>query len=191
MSLPSEQWRPIPGYEGIYEVSDQGRVRSLDRVVQTSRGRWRYRGHVLTPAAKKAGHRFVWLKVGGDKSSRHVHRLVLAAFVGPCPDGMEGCHSDGDPANNRLSNLRYDTHSGNRYDSVRHRTHHQTRKTHCPKGHRLVAPNLRASDARLGRRSCLACDRGRKLAHRAKRSGRFYDFVTLADACYAQIMATA
>jgi hypothetical protein len=52
----------------------------------------------------------------------YVHRLVLEAFVGPCPDGMEGCHGDGDTANNRLGNLRWDTPKSNRADASRHGT---------------------------------------------------------------------
>lgn len=58
----------------------------------------------------------------GKYHSYAVHRLVLEAFVGPCPEGMEGCHEDGDPTNNDLTNLRWDTHKGNMLDSVKHGT---------------------------------------------------------------------
>lgn len=51
-----------------------------------------------------------------------VHRLVLTAFVGPCPEGMEGCHEDGDPSNNRATNLRWDTHKNNQLDMHKHGT---------------------------------------------------------------------
>lgn len=52
-----------------------------------------------------------------------VHRVVLGAFAGPCPDGMQGCHNDGDRQNNRLSNLRYGTPTENQGDRVEHGTH--------------------------------------------------------------------
>ena len=51
-----------------------------------------------------------------------MHRLVMLAFVGPCPDGMEVCHKDGVSTNSLLSNLRYDTHVGNYVDAIRHGT---------------------------------------------------------------------
>lgn len=58
----------------------------------------------------------------GERKYQYVHILVLTAFYGPCPEGMEGCHHDGDPLNNRLGNLRWDTHVGNVSDSIRHGT---------------------------------------------------------------------
>jgi hypothetical protein len=53
---------------------------------------------------------------------RRIHRLVLEAFVGPAPDGMEGCHNDGNPENNNLLNLRWDTHASNMADQLAHGT---------------------------------------------------------------------
>jgi hypothetical protein len=50
----------------------------------------------------------------------YTHRLVLLAFVGPCPEGLEGCHNDGDPSNNRLDNLRWDTRESNMADQIKH-----------------------------------------------------------------------
>lgn len=58
----------------------------------------------------------------GRGNMRRVHRLVLEAFVGPAPAGTEGCHNDGNPQNNALSNLRWDTHAENMLDQVRHGT---------------------------------------------------------------------
>jgi hypothetical protein len=59
---------------------------------------------------------------GGRSQTTAVHRIVLEAFVGPCPEGMECCHNDGNPRNNNVTNLRWDTRSANQMDSVRHGT---------------------------------------------------------------------
>ena len=58
----------------------------------------------------------------GRRSNHMVHRLILEAFVGPCPEGMEACHNDGDPENNRPENLRWDTRAENCRDKIRHGT---------------------------------------------------------------------
>jgi hypothetical protein len=119
-----EVWKPVPGYEGLYEVSDQGRVRSLDRdVTQTSRRGALYtlrkKGKLLRPGRMPSGHLSVAL---GRGNSQCVHRLVLLAFVGPAPDKHECCHNNGNPADNRLENLRWGTRSENIKDAIRHGT---------------------------------------------------------------------
>src|SRR3970282_914182 len=102
----TERWLPVVGYEGSYEVSDLGRVRSLDRILPCGR---RKKGIVLRPSpGANGGHLGLHLCAYSKRNAR-VHRLVLAAFVGPCPIGMEGCHDDGAPTNTRLRNLRWDT----------------------------------------------------------------------------------
>lgn len=93
-----EEWRPVVGYEGYYEVSDHGNVRSLDRVVPRGRHTQTVIGRALSPSAKPSGHMQVSI-IGADRKqrTRMVHQLVLDAFVGPCPEGMEACHTDDDP----------------------------------------------------------------------------------------------
>jgi hypothetical protein len=116
----NEEWKTIRGYEGFYEVSDLGRVRSLDR---TDCGGYKRRGRVLKPGTKAHGHKFLILcGRDGSKRNRHIHDLVLTTFVGDRPEGMEGCHGDGDAGNNRLDNLRWDTHVRNVRDTVKHGT---------------------------------------------------------------------
>lgn len=121
-----ESWNPVPGYEGLYEVSDHGNVRSLDRVTTDIGGgrTRRFHGKLLPGYVLPIGYRVFQLS-GADKtkSLQYAHRLVLLAFVGPAPKGQEGCHADGNPLNNRLDNLRWDTRSGNVQDSIRHGTH--------------------------------------------------------------------
>lgn len=73
-------------------------------------------------SALKHGHRYVSFWKDGKSYKRYVHRLVVEAFLGPIPDGMQVCHNDGDPANNQLENLRVDTAKGNAADTVKHGT---------------------------------------------------------------------
>jgi len=119
-----ERWKQIPGYEGYYEASDQGRIRSVDRVVQHPlKGPTKRRGKVLRDQPRgTAGHRGVGLSIEGRTKVLGVHRLVLEAWVGPCPDGHEGCHKNGNPADNAVSNLRWGTKSSNQYDKREHGT---------------------------------------------------------------------
>lgn len=119
-----EIWKDVPGYEGQYQVSDQGRVRSLDRTIsQLSRYGALYLKHVkgvmLRPGRMPAGHMSVSL---GRSNSQCVHKLVLLAFVGPAPEGHECLHDNGDPSDNRLANLRWGTRSDNIRDAIRHGT---------------------------------------------------------------------
>lgn len=126
----SEEWRAVVGFEGSYEVSNHGRVRSLDRAIPYQKidqysGRLiavtkHMKGKVLRPGTMKSGHQFIVL---GRGNGFCVHALVLTAFKGPCPEGMECCHGDGDPANNHIDNLRWDTRLANVHDMMRHGTH--------------------------------------------------------------------
>lgn len=116
-----EQWRPIAGHDG-YEVSDEGRVRSVDRTVVDTLGRSRFhRGKVLNFGTASKG--YIAVRLGWRKPYLYVHRLVLEAFVGPCPAGQECLHGNGIPSDNRLRNLRWGTRSENSLDALKHGTH--------------------------------------------------------------------
>lgn len=107
MAKIKENWLPAVNWADTHEVSDRGRVRRIgdDRS--------------LAPfPCDRAGHLQVNLCANGLKAKRLVHRMVLEAFVGECPPGMEGCHRDNKTANNALDNLRWDTHLGNMADST-------------------------------------------------------------------------
>lgn len=141
-------WKPVVGFEEQYEVSDHGVVRSIAD-----------QQPLKQYVANKSGHRRVVLKrPEGGRLQQYVHRVVLSAFVGPCPDGMECCHNDGDGTNNRLKNLRWDTTSSNMYDKVKHGVHHHSNRTLCPKGHQLDAVK-RHGDGTFWQRRCGTCTR--------------------------------
>lgn len=153
-----ERWRSIPGYEGLYEVSDRGGVRSLDRVSTDSIGRQRrWPGKRLSLLRAVAGnYRSVSLSSAGQVSRCYVHRLVWEAFVGPIEDGNDICHNNGDPTDNRLSNLRSDTRLGNNADKVRHGT--------LPIGSAHHAAKLSEGDIPVIRRRCEAGEPYRGIA---------------------------
>ncbi len=106
-----ETWRDTE--RGGYQVSDFGRVRSVERTIN---GR-SFKGKTLKPQ----GHPYLHVALGAGNLAR-VHVLVLRAFAGRCPEGMEGCHGDGDRTNNRLENLRWDTRKANHADKAIHGT---------------------------------------------------------------------
>ena len=122
-----EVWHPVVGWEGLYEVSSLGRVRSVTRVVKCafngtiaertfpSRERKQYQhGRYLT-VRLHAQHR--------KANTRTVHSLVAEAFIGPRPDGLDVCHGPKGSLCNDVSNLRYGTRAENLRDRDRDGTH--------------------------------------------------------------------
>jgi hypothetical protein len=110
----SEIWKPVVGYEGLYEVSSMGAVRSLKH----------NRGLRLTPRPVKLstthdGYKRVILTRDGKGTHKSVHQMMLEAFVGQRPFGLFACHNDDDGLNNVLSNLRWDTPASNYADRDR------------------------------------------------------------------------
>lgn len=154
----TNNWKQIPGYDGRYEVSDDGFVRSLnDRF-----GRVRLLTPTLTGSEGGVRYHQVHLtRSDGGKAHPYVHRLMLEVFIGPKPDGMEGRHLNGDSLDNRVENLAYGTHGDNTTDQVGHGTHNQARKTHCRNGHPYDATNTRIIIRPDGgrERRCRTCDR--------------------------------
>ena len=125
--MTKEQWLAVVGYEGYYEVSNFGRVRSVRRLVRSSKGKNSMRislPHVLSQGqSDHYGRLLVSLSKKGYAKSHLVHRLVLFAFVGPCPKGMECRHfPDRDPTNNHIDNLSWSTHAQNMKDQDFHQT---------------------------------------------------------------------
>lgn len=144
----TEVWKPVVGFEGLYEVSDQGRVRSLDRYVEVGRGRRFSAGRVLIPCLA-GGYPRVDL-CSDRRYPRNVHVLVARAFLGPTPPGHGALHFDGDKTNNRLANLRYGTQGENAADAARH-GHVSRGETHP--GAKLTEVEV-VEAKRLARRGC-------------------------------------
>lgn len=174
-----EEWRPVVGYEGVYSVSSLGNVRRDKQSPGAVRGR------ILKASEGHRGHLEVDLSNGSHSRRYLVHRLVLEAFIGPCPEGKEALHGDGTPGNNRVANLRWGTKHENRMDSVRHGTHANAKKTHCKEGHLLSGPNLRVKPTKYGlSRRCISCAREDSYARSQSCS---FDS-TRADARYQDLM---
>ena len=149
------RWAPVPGFEGFYEVSDAGLVRSLRLTKQGWRG-----GRMLKPHVGPKGYLTVNLTAAalGKRETRYVHELVLAAFVGPRPDGMDACH-DPDPnrSNCSLANLRWDTRRGNFADKRAHGTQtfgadHPSAKLTEPQVLEILSLRGKMSQSAIGRR---------------------------------------
>lgn len=129
-NVTMEMWKVIPGYEGHYEASSDGRIRSVDRVVikkdrhTGTKMKQFYKGRLLRPSkSNKRGSLSVHVSVNNKKSVLAVHRAVLLAFVGSPKDGYESCHNNGIASDNRLKNLRWDTHLNNNRDRKLHGTY--------------------------------------------------------------------
>ncbi len=134
-----ERWVPIPGFEGRYEVSDLGRVRSLQ-----CKGRQRSVPLVLKDYAAGSGYRFVCLFDGEQFHQTYVHRAVLTSFVGEPAQGMQGAHLDGVRTHNALANLIWATASENHAHKHLHGT--------MPTGERVKASKLTAVQVLEARR---------------------------------------
>jgi hypothetical protein len=146
--MTDEEWRPIPGWPD-YRISNVGRVLSLRQGEPRP----------LRPQLVGSYHRVHLFRVDGHRLVG-VHQLVAAAFIGPCPDGQQVRHLDGDPLNNVPANLAYGTHADNMQDRLRHGRHPMASKTHCKRGHEFTAANtLRYR----GSRFCRKCRTARRL----------------------------
>jgi len=119
---PSEEWRPIRGYEVIYEISDRGRVRRV------ATGHTTYAGRILKPGINSHGCPQVALYCRGVRTTHLVSHLVADAFLqAKCPTDRVLRHLNDDPADNRIENLAWGTYSDNAYDAMRNEKWHPSR----------------------------------------------------------------
>lgn len=165
MSNATERWLPVVGYEGLYEVSDLGRVRGVDRLEQITGPRpgvRRRRGRILRQFPMKTTlYLHVRLSKEDVQTTRTVHSLVLEAFAGPGPDGTEARHLNGKHHDNSAQNLAWGTKSDNTLDQVAHGTHRNSRKTRCRRGHEYdyIVPGT-------NHRQCTKCRRANQARYR-------------------------
>lgn len=109
-----EVWKPVVGYEGLYEVSSEGRVKSLSRVVKAPRNTTRLLGErLLTPTTEKEGYKVVGLRVNGKLSQKRVHRLVAEAFLNNPEEKTQVNHINEIKSDNKLSNIEWSTSKEN------------------------------------------------------------------------------
>lgn len=121
--LDTASWLDIPGWEGLYQASSDGQIKSLERVVlYQKRAPRTFPSKILAQTVNPGGYKMVSLSRNGVRSVCYVHRLVALAFYGYPLDGQEVCHNNGDRLDNRFSNLRWDTRSGNFSDKLIHGT---------------------------------------------------------------------
>lgn len=161
-----ETWLPIVNWEGLYEVSDIGRVQSLPRVVYDRRGRaLRLQGRLLKPWPNDSGHLRVKLYrggYGGPWQIYFVHHLVLEAFDRPCPPGMECRHGPGGPADNRWpENICWGTREDNQGpDRVRDGTSNRGERSGMAKLTEVIVSECRRRNAGGETAAALAAEFG-------------------------------
>lgn len=147
MSDYPERWLPVVGWEGLYEVSNLGRVRSLPRKGGNNR---MYGGRILRPGLGSNGYLTVVLcRQGAPDRSYCVHTLVLEAFSGPRPDRMEACHGPMGPLVNAWpSNLSWGTRAENAADRYRDGTDNAGERHNLAKLTESAVRSIRTSTGR-------------------------------------------
>ena len=123
--MKRESWRDIAGFEGVYQISDFGRVKSLARIIPHL-GRWgkivnqKFKERILRPI-KNDGYNYVYLSIGGKLHSRKIHRMVAETFI-PNPKNKPTVnHKDGNRSHNEKSNLEWATVGENNRHGVERR----------------------------------------------------------------------
>lgn len=147
-----EIWKPVLGYEGLYEASNLGRVRSIKYPIT----------RILKPHYKKRGYAHLGLYThAGKLCCVQLHKAVYEAFQGPIPEGKEIDHIDNDPSNNLLTNLQVLSHKQNMRKAharllERGFTNGRAAQTHCKHGHELSGENVYLRGKRRVCRVCVA-----------------------------------
>lgn len=124
-----EIWKDIPGYEGLYQASNKGQIRSLDKDVWNGHAYYRVPGRILRPKTKNTRYKQLVLRKNNKAKTFTVHKLVCLTFNGDkrC-GGSIVCHKDGDSFNNCAENLYWATHKKNSQDMIEHGNSRQGKK---------------------------------------------------------------
>ena len=151
-----EEWRPVRGYEGLYEVSSFGRVKSLDRTTMRKNGKpLPIKERIIKPARTKTGYERCVLWDGERGRNISVHTLVLNSFCGEKPDGMWARHLNNIPYDNRVWNICWDTPKNNISDRWKYGT--EVVGSRCP-GSRLTEEKVVAIRTLYKKTQCSAAD---------------------------------
>lgn len=152
-----EEWRPVAGYEGFYDVSSLGWVRRVG-------------GKRLRRQTKSGGYLTVMLCRDGVSTNKPIHRIVAETFLDRPSWAQCVRHLDGDLDNNTIWNLRWGTNSENMMDRIAHGNDINAAKTHCLSGHPFDERNTYIRPT--GQRSCRACGRDAQRRFQARKNQR-------------------
>ena len=193
--MSAEKWLPVPGFERLYEASSHGRVRSLDRVIVKKDGSEQlYRGRLLKGSRINGGKKIV-VKLGRDGVTHHFTRaqIVAETFIGTISKDEKVIHINGIGTDDRVENLRIGSQKDVVQNSIKlgthysaNKNHHNRKKTHCSRGHKLQEPNLSQYWLKQGNRYCRACLRTQ--SHVQRNSEDKVRFKQIADSHYINIM---
>lgn len=162
-----EEWRAVEGFDGAYEVSSHGRIRSLDRTVSHMDHTLSLKGQIIKPYINR-GYPQVSIREGGVSKQRKLHVLVARAFI-PNPHGYPMVrHKDDDGLNNHVSNLMWGTHWDNVADRNGYDDQHG-RESLCGRGHELTSDNTTPCSRGV---ACLSCKRGSNLYGNRLKAGK-------------------
>ena len=166
----AESWKPVVGYEGLYEVSSAGRVRSLDAIVPRGSGTYTRKGRHLKTSVGRNGYPEVELYKDTQRVRRGVHQLVAKAFV-PNPENLPLVrHLNDVKDDNRVENLAWGTESDNRYDAYRNgRMKIRANEPTCKYGHIATEENTYLD--KRGTRLCRDCQRIQSKEYKSKLKG--------------------
>lgn len=168
----SENFRPAPGYEGLYEVGDLGNIKALPRVVHRPNTRpYTTKERLLKPTVgNKYGHLHVSLTDENGVAKKHwVHRLVATVWCPRKPGDYLVRHGPNGSTDNRASELQWGTHSSNAADRIVHGTEPiYMPRTHCKRNHPLTGDNVYSPPKRPNDRHCKACQRDRVREYRER-----------------------